>query len=317
MMVVASGHPGVQQFVSEEHPPQVFLANSWKEVQQYWEQASHVMVGQQIKDFSGFLDWIATITDTGGRELVVWVADDFRTPVLEQDRAGVSIWRGELDRNRLRHWWAPTGSSAPLQLGRCWLLVSLFPYPPILPLVEALTRWADQRFGPTGGWVDLDWGRAELSMAWRPEWYLGREVGFERWRPQRIRSHWLLPSPPPWRPGVPSLDGRTLERIALADWSWQGWQLGWEIATPQVVSLLTLTPSVLLSVNQRTPFSVIERTEQFLRGYRSDLNLAVASTGPLPETPTRSADWQMVTMERLMVGASVPRRRKFLVRKES
>ncbi len=295
MIIVASGHPGVNRYCREVNPKGVVVLDTFAEARQMWSRADKVLVGEHVEDFSDLLDWLSRTTQPPFEgELVLWVGLDFQHSVLSRPIAGLSVWQGEIDRERLDQWWQVPKPHLSPDLDRCWATVSVFPYCPIAPLAEALTRWSDEQFGLGGGWVDADWHEASLSMIWNPELYRRREFPFERLRIQRVNHHLLVPAPPPWKPGTRSLVTSDLERLLQEKWSWQGWNLGSQIATPWAIELLHHIRMVVIWGDRATPVSAMERTEQFIRVYRDDVKLVVAYVGDSPPWKDRVASrWQL------------------------
>lgn len=299
MIVLASGHAGVDRYWRDSKPPGVVCVNRWADALEYWADAQKIFVGERVDDFHDLLEWLKHRDGgLGGRQIVLWVGPDFQHPLLEQDIVGLSVWRGEIDREWLTGWWKEAKFERNMDLDRVWMLLSVYPYLPISSVAEMLTEWADQRFGPGGGWVDVDWQSAQLSMTWCPEIYHRRDFAFEKFRVQRIHSHWLVPAPPPWLPGTAAPENNDLDMLWRKPWTWQGWHLGPQIATPWAIRLLRITSAIVLWVDETTPLSAVERTDQFLRLYRDDIQVVIASPHGTPELQDRgSPAWRFLILE--------------------
>ncbi len=281
MIVVASGHPGIDRFVLEARPEGVETTASWTWVESRWDQIGRLLVGEHLADFGKALQWMVNHRDKlQAVQIVLWVGNDWVSPENLERIPQINIWRGELDASRLIEWWSHVyPEQSLLDLDRCWLVQSVFPYLPPMPLVEALTTWADRAYGPRGGWVDMAWHSAELSLMWLPDLYQRREFPFDKLRVRRAQGHALVPAPPPWLPGQSAPEPRDLQFLMHQGWSWQGWYLGSQIATPWALELVAQIPAIVLWADHSTPVPVLERTEQLLKVYRTDIQLVIAVTG--------------------------------------
>lgn len=295
MIIVASGHPGVDRYCREVNPTGVVVVGSFAEVRQMWSGADKVLVGEHLADFPDLLDWLSRTTQPQlDGEIVLWVGLDFQHVLLSRPIAGLSVWRGEIDREQLNQWWHVPKPHLSPDLDRRWVTVSVFPYRPIAPLVEALTQWSDRQFGLGGGWIDADWHEASLSMIWNPELYRRREFPFEKLRIHRVNGHLLVPAPPPWKPGTRPLVNSDLDRLLQEKWAWQGWNLGSQIATPWAIELLRHISMVVVWGDHMTPVSTMERTEQFIRVYRDDVKWLMVFADGGPHSKDRvPSHWQL------------------------
>ncbi len=311
MIVVASGHAGVEQYCRQMSPANVVSAASWAEVLTRWSQVERVLLGQNLQGFSDALDWLKR-TDLEGRHCVLWVGHDFQHPLFQSAIPGLDIWRGEIDQNHLSQWWQSESSLEPLPMGKSWLLFSLFPYRPINPIVTFLTKWADARYGTGGGWVDLDFKSAQLSLEWCPDLHRQSRYRFEQFRPHMVKGHPLIPAPPPWMPALVLPDARGIERMVRQQWPWQGWYLGPELMNVYTVDLVQRIPWVVLWVDAATPEWLVERTVEFIRLYRQDAQWLIAAPEPLAyRDRSRANKWCFVALSSAATLPPAPGRRGF------
>jgi hypothetical protein len=201
--------------------------------------------------------------------------------MLKQEFLQLSVWRGEIDAHRLREWWETPRIGPDPDIGRVWMVVTVFPYYPVEPLVRRLTQWADQHFGAEGGWIDVDWQTAQLSLSWLPELYRHSHYPFSQLRVKKVKAHRLVPAPPPWSPGNSVGDSSLLHALLQLNWSWQAWFVGAQFTTPWSVELLRQISDVVIWVRNDTPLIVVERSEEFLRLYRPDVRIWLSSEDDL------------------------------------
>lgn len=280
MMVVASGHPGVQAYCRREGPESLVVVDTWAEARETLADADKVLVGQHLADFAEVLRWIEDgETSNSSCTLTLWVEAGFEHSALEKTQ--LAVWRGEIDRQALQEWWAAIPRRVSFDLEASWLVASLFPYPSIAPLMNSLGEWADTRFGRGGGWIDLDWSAAELSLWADPELFGRRDYPFGNMRVHKLRRGLLVPAPPPWIPGSKEPTGSDLESLMRLAWTWRCWYLGTQIGTPWSLELIRMVNSVVLWASPATPRMVLERTVAFIELYRSDAAVIVVRPGDL------------------------------------
>ncbi|PSR21271.1 MAG: hypothetical protein C7B45_11660 [Sulfobacillus acidophilus] len=315
MMVLASGHRGIDQFWRDTQPANVVSVRSWDEVLAQWNQASRILIGQHVMGFEAALDWLEQHRDRlSGRQVVLWVEPDFTHAILDQGLPQLLVWRGEIDAQRLQEWWNPTQIGPEPDIGRLCIVVSVFPYSPVAPLIDHLTWWADQHFGAEGGWIDFDWQTAQLSLSWLPEVYRKSDYSFSQLRVKMVKGHRLVLAPPPWYPGESVPDAAMLHRLLQLNWSWQAWFVGAQMSTAWSVELLRYISDVIIWATNNTPLSVIERSEEFLRVYRPDLRLWLCSPDGLTAVQRHARStwrfWQLTEQQSPVKGQFEPLRRR-------
>lgn len=274
MILVVSGHPGVQEFARRQPHERlsIITVDSWAQAVPYVPDAEKVFVGQRIPDFPRALEW-ARGGVPGGAELVVWIERDYPAVDLETSER-VAIWRGEIDQQTLERWWADQ-SHGKFSLERLWAVVSLFPYPDPRPLFDDVTHRAQTKFGQGGGWIDLDWQHADLSLAWESPRVDQPDYPFTLLRPRAAGRCLLIPAPPPWVPGTRTPTAAQVDSLLALRWPWQGWYLGAQVALPATVAVLARVPVIVLWRSQTTPSQVVRRTEDFLKLYSASTRLVV------------------------------------------
>lgn len=265
MILLASGHPGVQEFGRQRALAgmKIVVADTWAQAESHLPRADKILVGQRLSDFPDAIDW-ARNRMPAGIECVLWV-EPAATAVDEL--AGIPrlrVWRGEIDRMTLDAWWSH-GTSELAEFARQWAVISLWPYANPAPLIQYLTNRAQGEFGSGGGWIDLDWQRAELSLAVWDSVYDRTDYPFGSLRARRAREGQIIPAPPPWVPGTrpPTLDQIT--SLLKLPWPWQGWYLGADLAGAAAVAVLRQVALVVLWQETQTASDVTRRTEEYVR----------------------------------------------------
>lgn len=300
MILMASGHPGLNAFIRESAPPHVRLCDSWEDVQRLWGSAEKVFLGQRLAGFDKALEWMAAPGQKlPACELVLWVDATFEPHPSLPMRDVISLWKGEIDAVQLEDWWTiqPRGISA-MEVASRWCVVTLYPYLSVEPLVSALTEWATQRYGVGGVWVDCDGGHAALSLLWRPRGYERPEYPFAERKPQRMmRRHYLIPAPPPWYPGTSDSGGSFMEGLWRQDWSWQAWFLGGQIARPEAVFAFSHMTDAVFWLGRDTTLGVIERTMEFCRLYNPKLSIRMAGELPAQLTEALMRKWEVAPLD--------------------
>lgn len=311
MILVASGHPGVDRFIRGNNT-EVLSAAAWADALPHFLKAEKVLIGQNLPDFAAALDWLKQNRAAAAqREIVLWVGEQFHHPLVDGGSEHLVVWRGELDESRLADWWR-SQPSLSFDLDRRWIVISAFPYRSVEPLVRALGRSAENTFGRGGGWVDLDWMRAEISMALHPRIYERADFAFEKMLPQRLRDNYVVPAPPPWRPGTKSPEFRDLDSLLSLQWPWQGWHLGAQIGTPWMLHLLEDIACVMVWAAASTPVTTVERIEGFCRLYRPDLSFVVASENDLSGAMAHPAQgWRFISLDGLAAAPDAPALARF------
>lgn len=296
MMVLASGHRGVEQFWQESKPANVISVQSWDEVLARWNDADKILVGQHVTGFAQALGWMEQHLDRVlTREVVLWVEPEFTHSLLERGLPEIVVWRGEIDADRLKAWWAPVIADYGPVADRSWIVVSVYPYYPIASLVDELTAWADHHFGLGGGWVDVDWQTAQLSLGWVPNIYQKSEYPFSKLRVHKVKEHRLVVAPPPWLPGNALPESQAVKELLQQNWPWQAWFVGTQFATPWSLEILHHISAVIVWTTNTTPLTVVERSEQFLRLYRPDARIWIASDEDLRDMRKRARpNWQFL-----------------------
>lgn len=165
MIVVASGHAGVDNFVHQIESGDIRVVSTWAEVMPLWQGARRVLLGESLDDFGDGLEWLRQ--HAPDRPVLLWVSVDTALPAWLEDQSAVHIWRGEIDADALRTW-CGNGSPGLADLPPVWSVVSLYPYPAPGPLLRTLLPLTSGRYGKNGLLVDNDWGLASLSMTIAP-----------------------------------------------------------------------------------------------------------------------------------------------------
>lgn len=287
MIVVASGHSGVDQFVRDQGFGDLSIVTCWEDVLPVLGDADQLFLGERLPGFRDVMLWIHADSQLiSKKRIVLWVGEDYPEPTPSLPES-VTLWRGELDAERLSAWCRPEVPPS-LRLGRQWVAISLFPYPPVADFVTFVTDWADQRYG-SGGWIDLDIGRAELSLGWIRKPYERNEYRFDRMRTQRVNSHHLVPSSPPWKLGQPVPEVRDLDSLKRLSWPWQGWYLGTQIARRDTIYLMREIAEVILWASSVTPAVVVQKTVEYCRVCRPDSGVWLVSSDRLESSTAQVA----------------------------
>ncbi|NMP22569.1 hypothetical protein [Sulfobacillus harzensis] len=285
MKIVASGHEGVDQFLAQEAPKTVIQVRSWSEAVQAMDKAEAVLVGERIPDFDMALEWLLDRPHrAGGPEVVIWVGEKFSHSRWEELQGRAEVWRGEIDADRLRRWWASSDLTS-LVLPQRFTVVSVFPYPPLKPLVECLGALARKQWGPGGGWVDLDEAGAGASLYVAPRVFERGEYLFERWRALAVDGLWVIPAPPPWRPGSAVPENADLDRMLNLPWAWQGLYLGSRIGRREALYVVSRVEHMMVWASQDTSERVLQNTREFCRLYQPQLHVSVLSPDTLRASP--------------------------------
>ena len=165
MIVLASGHAGVDGFVSQLELHDAQVAKSWAEAQPLWTRARKVLLGEGLNDFGQALEWLRK--NPPDRTVVLWIGANTALPEWIEGQDAIHVWRGEIDGAALRAWCRDTARGFE-DLPPVWSVVSLFPYPSPASLVQTLSPLVSNHYGRKGLWVDNDWGLASLTMTLAP-----------------------------------------------------------------------------------------------------------------------------------------------------
>lgn len=297
MIVVASGHAGVDGFVRQLESHDVELANTWAEVIPLWQGARKVLLGENLRDFESALEWLRQ--HPSDRTVLLWVSADTSLPEWLTGQSAIHVWRGEIDGDALRAWCreSPQGLEG---LPPMWSVVSLFPYPSAGSLVRALTSSALGRYGRNGLWVDNDWGLASLSLAVAAARLQRVEVP-GKLRPLQTGWGLLIPAAPPWLPGMarPGLD--EIRGWLRGEWNWQGWWLGGKLADERTAEILSHMSTVLFWGTAMTPQSAFARTRELVHLYQPHVECWMVSEDSEP--PWVSQEGQLVRAVSLIAPA--------------
>ncbi len=291
MIVMATGHAGLDAFVRSQNPEGVLLVERWAEVQGRVGEADKIFIGENVPDFGEAHQWFKEHGDqVRAQEVVVWVSDGSRAaPWVDTGGTRIVSWQGEIDAQQLQNWWTEPGPLPPM-FGPRWLLLSLYPYPSVASVAQWMEDAARTRYG-LGGWVDMDLQRAELSITFYQGMYERGEFPFERLRPQRLQGRYLVAAPPPWLPGIAPPDPHDLDTLLRIDWKWQGWCLGSQLGRREVIHLLQHVPQVILWGSDATPNVAVERTVEFCRLYNGALEPILVTDKPRVETRSIVPSW--------------------------
>jgi hypothetical protein len=252
----------------------IVTAESWDEALTHLPQAEKVLVGQRVAGFSEALAWVRDSLPPS-TDCVLWM-DQTTAAAGEFDGcAGVHIWRGEIDQPMLEAWWSHADPGV-LVGERQWAVVSLPPYPGPGPLIGSLSDAARSQFGDGGGWVDLDWQRAELSLALAQDLYDRPDYPFGSLRTRGSRKSRIVPAPPPWIPGTRRPNDEQILQLLGLPWPLQGWYLGADIGSQAAMAVLERVPAVVLWQDAKTAPHVTRQTEEYLRTICKAARLLVA-----------------------------------------
>ncbi len=278
MIVVASGHAGVDRFVGQIESIDIQVASTWAEVLPLWQSAQRVLLGESLHDFGEALEWLRQ--NPPDRPVLLWVSLDAALPGWVERHSAVHIWRGEIDGEALRTWCGhPVSGLADLPA--VWSVISLFPYPAAEPLVRTLLPLVSGRYGTNGLLVDNDWGLGSLSLALASSRIERMEVP-STLRPMQNGWGLLVPAAPPWLPGMvrPGLD--QIRGWIRGGWDWQGWWLGGRIADERAAAILPHMATVLFWAAATTPEAAFRRTWEMVRLYQPQLECWMVSEDGLP-----------------------------------
>lgn len=297
MRVLASGHQGVNDYARLNAPEGVVIADSFRELIPLLEQASSILMGQQLVDFSDGLDWLvghpAAVIN---RSVVIWVGHSYSDARLVQLGDRVETWRGEADAGRLASWWSDPAPNS-WAVTRRFAVVSLYPYPPVRPMLDHLSGQAARVHGGRGGWVDLDEARQEVSLALDVNPMLNPDYPFDRWKPLTAGGMHFIPHAPSWHPGIGAPETLVLERAWNADWNWQGWWLGTQVARRECIWILARVPQVILWADTRTDPGLLDHITAFCRLYQPHVEVLPLLQQDLVEgiakTPVRQSRWPL------------------------
>lgn len=293
MILSATGHPGLDQFLKTQESAEMTMFDSWAALRKHLSPSAKVFLGQQVKGFMDALGWMADHHDLIKKEQwALWLGETFDHPVLTKLSDSVTIWRGEIDGDALITWLgASTAPVVPLKMARLFVLISLHPYHPAYSVIRSLTGLADRLHGSGGGWVDLDWYRAELSLRVAPKLYQSRDAHTLAKAPIRWGRNYLIPAPPPWTPGAGIADEMRMAKWVRLPWSWQGWYVGAEFSTAEAIYAIREIPDLIFITSDETPLWLLKKAMEFCRLYRPDLRAVLAG----PSRPSGSdGDWEFV-----------------------
>jgi hypothetical protein len=233
-----------------------------------------VLLGEALVGFKQVIQQLTTEPPLSAH-WTVWVSDPAVLPKELSDQ--VELWVGEVEQSVVEQWcWEPAHPDDWQHLGRNFGLITVFPYLPRIGLIEAISRTMVQRHG-VGGWVDLDWGMAPLSLSWAGR-HLARDT-HSIWPSRVVKAGEidLVPAWAPWRVGTPTV---AMERVAVLSqhWAWHGWDLGARFLRPETLTVLSQLDSLVLWIGEvpRFSFALKESVEMIQAAAQATNILAVA-----------------------------------------
>ncbi|MCY0878672.1 MAG: hypothetical protein OWU84_07025 [Firmicutes bacterium] len=273
MIVVATSHPAIRDEVARAADSQMIWVDDWQKVGPLSTEVSQLFLAQDVEHFEMALAWLDHRMGTGWTApVVVWVRDDYHHPTLSRLEGKIEIWRGEIDQEKFQQW-RRKASPLPqtLALERHWGVISLFPHPSLRLLVATLTDQANRTFGAPGGWIDVEWFRADCSLVLAPELY-ERRRGLE-WAltPYRTNQGYLVPAPPGWHPGQSFPNAAQLAAWTHLPWAWQGWFFGAQYASSLAIAAFDHVSQMVLWTDESTPQFLVAAVQAFVETYRPDM----------------------------------------------
>lgn len=201
MIIVASGHDGVDDYAEAEGDGQVVIAKRWSEVRGLCGQAEAVLLGRDLTD----LPSPEIVCDCLGRTpAVIWVAEEDAQRWSALGSKTLAVWPGALDQSRLEEWLRVYYTEAET-IDKTWALASVSGHIDRAPVLGSLIQRSRTSHG-SGLLADLDWNDPQTT--WHSPW--GRPGGYmaahERLLPVRMPYGMFVPAPAPWtlllsRPG--------------------------------------------------------------------------------------------------------------------
>jgi len=307
VIILASGQTGLNRWVEEtfSNGLTITAVDRWDVLEPTISGARQVLVGEALSGLPANADeWWALCRKYPHIDWVFWVSP---ARVVSSPPQGVSIWRGEIDQAQLQRWIVPGPpprvESQPVMIPRRWGILSLYPYPDRRPLWD----WWIQKVmatGKDGGWVDLDWDSAALTLTQKR---FGPSTGRTEWpllRKVEATGYWVVPAPPPWLPLPESATGSKIEWLLRQTDGWQGWDFGRRLSNMAWVALPYLDMLVLW-VDRDTPPTVFHSTVESIRSLVPSLTLECWSLAGIQPAVKRMAD-RFHLAERLLTTQNQP-----------
>ena len=243
MMVVATGHSQVQQFVKTTRP-NVRTVETWAEVLQLLPRTRALFLGERLSGRPNWEQVLSIITTTANHvRWMIWLSQDDDRKVFVG--TGVELLTGDLTSGDLLKWlgiFSP--SESVLSLPKRWVLwrpdMSLG-----LGIIPKLTQLAQRQYG-SGCWVDLDWSVAGLTAELCSEVWNQGDFSYEKLKVKAMHWGWLAPAPPPWSVIFQVPTAEDLDRLLKQGFGWWGLDIGANFRVPLAMSAIELASHVIV-----------------------------------------------------------------------
>jgi hypothetical protein len=278
MMVVASGHAQVQQFVNTTRPD-VRTVETWGEVLQLLPHARGLFLGERLSGRPNWEQVLPTIRSTTSQvRLMVWLSQDNGRKIFEG--TDTELLTGDLTSNDLIDWLG-TFSSSPtdLRLPKRWVL-----WRPDMSLgsgvIPQLTQLAQRHYG-SGCWADLDWSVAGLTAQLCSEVWNQGDFSYEKLKVKAMPWGWMAPAPPPWSVIFHMPTTGDLNRLLKQRYEWWGLDIGANFRVPLAMSAIELASHVMV-IAQGSP-KILREGLQAIRMICPSVEISGIGTDPAME----------------------------------
>ncbi len=229
MIIVASGHDGVDRYVNERmNRNEVMVAKHWNEVLAQSGPLDAVFIG---RDLPGLPEAALAKKALGAVETVVWVSEDDAQTWRGETVKDWVVWSGGLDQDQLDEW-LDRPRPRPAQIEKKWAVSAVSGRLIRDAMVGWLVEKSRAQFG-SGMLVDLDWNDAQTT--WHSPW--GRPgsyaLGYEHLSAVRMPYGVFVPAPAPWMMLLARPGSEEMKRISTHNPNrWMGFDMGVDFRNP-------------------------------------------------------------------------------------
>lgn len=279
MIVVASGHPGVDGYIASTYGAEAIrVAGRYEGAKPLLAEASAVLLGG---DLPGLPDPEELYADLGAGRVVLWVAEDDAPRWRRWLRKGDLLWSGALEQRRLDEW-IECMLARPPAVPRRFAVWSAAGYLDRRSLFAGFVEAAGRAYGP-GVVVDLAWHDPQLTYHSELGAHLPESPEPARLWARRTRYGAFVPAPPPWepiwaRPGREDLDA--LERRHPGQWI--GIDMGSDLRNPLWPTVVAHAEVTYLIVPETPWEDPLGEVVTLLRTINEDARLAVVGDSRNP-----------------------------------
>lgn len=274
MIICATGHEALNQYVVSHTRELVETVSQWGDVQERLPTAHKILLGHSVVAGGSWAHLAEVIRKNVQVEWVLWGPQGFIQDLPDNILGEVTVWEGEIDEETIEQWLRPLPRH--ITLARRFALITVYPYPSRIDAIKKLTHIARKAHG-AGGWVDGDWHQAALTTLQADHLHQRAVFGFERLRSHKTSVGWIIPAPPPWDVIVHWPTTENLYEVLSQSDGWQGWDLGADLRTPLATAILPKISECIVLGQADTPPMVMERVLGIVRLHQPTVPIGIVS----------------------------------------